>query len=195
MNYNFTVFTDHVINGTKPHTIRRISKRRPPRVGEMLQLYTGSRTPACHKLIDDLPCLGAQPIQIRTYWADDTLHGTITLAGVTLSPRQMARLIWNDGFRVGPKVDLKGFHDFFVIPGMDVVEVDGVLISWRPHSLLGIGALAGVGTGDWCRMSTRPPCWPHRVQRSRHSRACRMTHIRLTSDSMFPPHRTGCWPR
>lgn len=153
MLFNFTVFHDHLINGTKPHTIRRVSKRRPPRVGEMLQFYAGLRTRACHKLIPDLPCLGVQPIKIRTRWADDTLHGHIELAGVVLSPMQMARLIWNDGFRIGPKVDLKAFHDFFVIPGMTVVEVDGHLISWLNHSLLGIGAPAGVT--DWRRTLER----------------------------------------
>lgn len=150
MLFGFKVFQDLVINGTKPHTIRRISKRPPPRVGQTLHLYTGTRTKACHQLIPDIPCLGAQPIKIRTRWADGTLHGTIELAGVVLTPLQMLRLIWNDGFRVGPNgpvADLKGFHDFFVIPGMDVIEVDGHLISWHEHSLLHIGETAAAT--DW----------------------------------------------
>lgn len=48
--FNFTVFTDKVAAREKRMTIRRAARAKP---GDKLQLYTGMRTKACRKLVDD----------------------------------------------------------------------------------------------------------------------------------------------
>lgn len=56
-------FADQVRNLEKCQTIRARGKRRPPRVGEPLMLYTGMRQIGCHKLIDAV-CVAVDPISI-----------------------------------------------------------------------------------------------------------------------------------
>jgi hypothetical protein len=60
-------FADQVKNLEKRQTIRARGKRRPPRVGEPLMLYTGMRQVGCHKLLDAV-CTSVEPISmsIRT---------------------------------------------------------------------------------------------------------------------------------
>lgn len=52
-------FAAKVEDGSKPHTFRVEGKRRPPRVGETLSLYTGMRTKGC-RLIKRVPCVAVQ---------------------------------------------------------------------------------------------------------------------------------------
>ena len=56
-------FADQVKNGEKRQTIRARGKRRPPRVGEPLMLYTGMRQVGCHKLLDAV-CTSVEEISI-----------------------------------------------------------------------------------------------------------------------------------
>lgn len=56
-------FADQVKNLQKRQTIRARGKRRPPRVGEPLMLYTGMRQVACHKLLDAV-CTSVELISI-----------------------------------------------------------------------------------------------------------------------------------
>lgn len=52
MHYNFNKrFAPDVESGKKRQTIRKKGKRRPPLVGEPLQLYTGMRTKYCRLLV------------------------------------------------------------------------------------------------------------------------------------------------
>lgn len=63
--YNFQKqFCEPIKTGTKTHTIRRRGKRRHVRAGESLQLYTGQRTSACRKIVDDRQCIRVAPIEI-----------------------------------------------------------------------------------------------------------------------------------
>jgi hypothetical protein len=60
--YNFMArFAPSVEDGTKRQTIRACGKRRPPRRGEQLQLYTGMRTRNC-RLLRTAPCTAVYPI-------------------------------------------------------------------------------------------------------------------------------------
>lgn len=59
-------FADQVKNGEKRQTIRARGKRRPPRVGEPLMLYTGMRTQYCRKLLDTV-CASAEPISMSIW--------------------------------------------------------------------------------------------------------------------------------
>ena len=43
-------FAEDVESGRKPTTFRLFSRRRPPRIGETLHLYTGARTKQCRRL-------------------------------------------------------------------------------------------------------------------------------------------------
>lgn len=56
-------FADQVKNGEKRQTIRARGKRRPPRVGEPLMLYTGMRQVGCRKLLDAI-CTSVELISI-----------------------------------------------------------------------------------------------------------------------------------
>lgn len=60
-------FAHAVACGQKRQTIRARGKRRPPEVGEALQLYTGMRTMLCKKLVRPDPvCTSVEPITIST---------------------------------------------------------------------------------------------------------------------------------
>jgi len=64
MHYNFNKqFADDVESGKKRQTIRKKGKRRPPNVGEHLQLYTGMRTKVCRLLSREI-CKGISEIII-----------------------------------------------------------------------------------------------------------------------------------
>lgn len=56
-------FADQVKNLEKRQTIRARGKRRPPRVGEPLMLYTGTRQVGCRKLLDAV-CTSVEEIGI-----------------------------------------------------------------------------------------------------------------------------------
>ena len=65
--YNFKArFADQVKNLEKRQTIRARGKRRPPRVGEPLMLYTGMRTQNCRKLLD-AACASVEPISMSIW--------------------------------------------------------------------------------------------------------------------------------
>lgn len=59
-------FADQVKNGEKRQTIRARGKRRAPRVGEPLMLYTGMRTQYCRKLLDAV-CVAVEPISLSVW--------------------------------------------------------------------------------------------------------------------------------
>ena len=63
--YNFQPeFIEPILSGRKTSTIRPNGKRRHARPGELVQLYTGMRTPDCVRLLE-APCLRAIPIEIH----------------------------------------------------------------------------------------------------------------------------------
>lgn len=158
MLYPFTRAIDKIKDGTKPHTLRRLSKRKPPKVGQLLHLYEHMRKPDMQLIIEPIKCVGVQPAEIRMTWEGDKdtghLSGYITLNGVVLTPLQVLRLIWNDGFRIGPKSDQRTFFDFFALPSMQSIEFDGYLVSWAPHSLLCVGEPSA--HCDWLSTLERP---------------------------------------
>lgn len=60
--FNFMArFASSVEDGTKRQTIRAAGKRRPPRPGEQLQLYTGMRSRNC-RLLRSATCAAVYPI-------------------------------------------------------------------------------------------------------------------------------------
>lgn len=62
--FNFQArFAQAVRDGTKRQTIRARGKRRPPAVGEPLQLFSGMRTQYCQRLRGAI-CKSVRPISI-----------------------------------------------------------------------------------------------------------------------------------
>lgn len=98
--YNFKAqFADQVKNLEKRQTIRARGKRRAPRVGEPLMLYTGMRQVGCHKLLDAV-CTSVEPISIsmksRTVQMPRAMGGQP--AWVPLLEEEIEALATADGF-------------------------------------------------------------------------------------------------
>lgn len=92
-------FADQVKNLEKRQTIRARGKRRPPRVGEPLMLYTGMRQVGCHKLLDAV-CTSVDPISMsiksRTVTMPCAMSGQA--AWVPLLEEEIEALATADGF-------------------------------------------------------------------------------------------------
>ena len=108
-------FAGVVENGLKTQTIRKIRKR-PIRIGDTLQLYTGMRTKKCRKLMT------AVAIDIKTIVIDQTI---VMIDGNQIDSYDVGRLARADGFH-----SICEFKDFFNSHyGLPFV---GQLINWRP---------------------------------------------------------------
>lgn len=94
--YNFMAqFAEPVRNGSKPHTVRANGKRRHAVAGEMLQLYTGMRSPNC-VLLREVPCIGSWPAHLPV----SAKHGPLiwSIAGHSMGCETMDTFAQNDGF-------------------------------------------------------------------------------------------------
>ncbi|MBK6742478.1 MAG: hypothetical protein IPG66_05665 [Hydrogenophilales bacterium] len=121
--YNFKErFAPAIQSGAKCQTIRARGKRRPPKVGEALQLYQGLRTKEAKKLLGKVACTSVEAISIspRTgvvqmirgnYWD-------------VLDADEIEALAKADGFN-----SADDFFDFFLCQyGSNTVS--GYLIKW-----------------------------------------------------------------
>ncbi len=123
--YNFQrQFVPMILDGSKPHTIRR-RRKRPTRVGDMLMLYTGMRTKQC-KLIAISECVKITPIDI---WIQAS---TILINGVAIGDDEMFALIERDGFK---RENYKEFFQFFKRYERDVLD-DFEIIWWSVDLLM-----------------------------------------------------------
>lgn len=118
-----------VTAGTKTHTIRKWRKR-PFKVGDVLMLYTGFRTPACQKIRADTTCTAATEIAVfpereEVKLANGSRYGET--AGRCMTPEETERLAREDGFE-----NAEAFFKFF----QDVhgPELLGQLIEWSATS-------------------------------------------------------------
>jgi hypothetical protein len=84
-------FVEPIESGKKAQTIRAISKRRPPQVGETLYLYYAMRTKQCRK-IGEAICESVTAITITA------TSIRIGLVGDMLSPRALYNFAQADGF-------------------------------------------------------------------------------------------------
>lgn len=92
-------FADQVKNGEKRQTIRARGKRRPPRVGEPLMLYTGMRQVGCRKLLD-VVCTEVVPISIsiKSKTVQMTRNFGVEPRWVSLDDDEIEDLAKADGF-------------------------------------------------------------------------------------------------
>ena len=90
-------FADMVKSGQKRQTIRAAGKRKPPRVGDPLMLYTGMRQCGCRKLLDAV-CTGVTPISISTRSKTISVANTLLNRWQILTAEEADQLAIKDGF-------------------------------------------------------------------------------------------------
>lgn len=124
--YNFKPsFAPRIIDRTKQQTVRHAGKKRHARPGELVQLYTGLRTRAAQKIIDDPMCVAVDHIIIPV---DASFHhrvGTIEINGAPLELEAAAAFAIADGFP-----DLMHFGRFWLLTHGEG-RFEGVVVRWR----------------------------------------------------------------
>lgn len=113
--YNFKQqFAEAVESGRKTQTIRR-PRKRPPRPGDRLKLYTGQRTKSC-RLLREVTCTQVLPIRLD--------RDSVRVSGTRLSETALTWLALADGFESGEQL-LAFFERLYGLP----VELE--LIAWE----------------------------------------------------------------
>jgi len=109
-------FVEAIEAGTKRQTIRaRRKKSRHAEAGERIQVYTGMRTKACRKIIDDPLVIVSEPVQINA-------RGIKQSGKPVVDVEAFARA---DGF-----ADFAAMRAFFV-KAHGPLPFKGVLIRWK----------------------------------------------------------------
>ncbi len=117
-------FADDVATGAKRQTIRARGKRRPPKVGEQLQLYTGMRTAFCRRL-NTGTCVDVCEISISTRSKLVRIPSSVTNSWVDLFAEEAEQLAISDGF--------KSADEFFAwFEENHGPTFSGYLIRWEP---------------------------------------------------------------
>lgn len=120
--FNFlSQFADAVKHGEKRQTIRARGKRRPPRAGEPLQLFTGMRTAYCKKLAD-VTCMSVDQITISPNSKTVTMPDGRQFWS-SLFPDEIEALAKADGFNSAEE-----FFEFFAKNHGQTFS--GYLIKW-----------------------------------------------------------------
>lgn len=95
-------FVGAITSGTKRQTVRGY-RRRNPRPGEKLQLYTGLRRRTCRKLIEKDPiCTRVDEIEIEISQTISAKIASIVINGIPLSQKEIGDFARADGFKNGP---------------------------------------------------------------------------------------------
>lgn len=120
-------FAPDVESGKKRCTIRRAGKRLPPKVGDLLSLYTGMRTKYC-RLLRREKCTEVTPVFI-TFKDDKPVFMLGVIVGtekswIEVGAEQVTKLAIEDGFKSD-----EDFFDYFL---SDTDEFYGFLIEWEP---------------------------------------------------------------
>lgn len=124
--YNFMAqFAEPVINGNKPHTVRANGKRRHAVAGELLQLYTGMRSPKC-VLLREVHCIGSWLVHLPV----SATYGPLiwSIGGHSMDTETMDTFARNDGF-----ASVLHMSDWLVVTHGE--DFTGTLIAWewRPY--------------------------------------------------------------
>jgi len=121
---NFTLFIEKVIDGSKPHTIRRL-RLRPFKPGDDLSFFTAMRKSCCRRLRPNTFCTAAVPIMISSHPPQVRLGiGSRFYQDGFLPPKVIGELAKRDGFET-----VDAFFRFFSSANTDFT---GQLIEWRP---------------------------------------------------------------
>ncbi len=120
-------FAPLVKSGEKRQTIRVAGKRRPPRVGEKLFLYTGMRQCGCKKLMDAI-CTRVTPISISVPQKLISIPNETASAWRFLTPEEADVLAIADGFTGAAEL-------FKWVQETHGDTLSGNLIEWEPATL------------------------------------------------------------
>lgn len=119
-------FADDVESGKKNRTIRKSGKRKPPRVGDALQLFTGMRTRSCRKLADAI-CTNVRDIKVIPKYGEVHIRQQREINWFVFdSDKSLGQLSSLDGF--------KSIEDFFAFFEKDLNAsgaFEGYLIEWE----------------------------------------------------------------
>ena len=125
-------FVDAITSGTKLQTIRGY-RRRNPRIGEKLQLFTNLRRRTCRKLIEKDPiCTRVDEIEIEISQTISAKIASVVINGIPLNQKEIDDFARADGFKNGPLgwtavhamgSFFKRYHGFG--------RFHGVVIHWR----------------------------------------------------------------
>lgn len=126
-------FAAPIIAGTKRQTVR-MQRKRPPRVGEMLQLYTAMRTKYCRKIVPDVPCAEVSLIMITVDAEHPHLIAGITFDGVKgLRDHEIERFAVADGFAATGDISARRAMGNFWMRHHGPGEFIGHVIRWEPN--------------------------------------------------------------
>lgn len=121
--YNFKKqFVPMIIDGQKPHTIRK-RRKRPTKVGDVLKMFTGMRTKNCFQFAQAV-CTHVEPVIIYPS------VGKIMVDGAFMTDAEVNRLARRDGFE-----STKDFFMFFETTYGDYELDDFEIIWWKPGAL------------------------------------------------------------
>ena len=95
-------FADAITGGIKRQTVRGY-RRRNPRIGEKLQLFTNLRRSTCRKLIEKDPiCTRVDEIEIEISPEKAAKIASIVINGIPLNQKEIDDFAHADGFKNGP---------------------------------------------------------------------------------------------
>ncbi len=125
-------FAEPIIAGIKRQAVRA-GRKRPPRAGERLQLYTGMRTKQCRKIIPDPRCTEVSLILIVIDAAHPELIASIEIGAVPLNDRAIERFAGADGFTGHGEVSARRAMGNFWMRHHGPGEFLGHVIRWEPN--------------------------------------------------------------
>jgi hypothetical protein len=125
-------FAAPIIAGTKRQTIRA-GRKRPPRAGERLQLYTGMRTKHCRKIIPDPLCTEVRVICIEVDPAHPQIIASIDFGDFKLRDDVIERFAVADGFAAIEGCSARRAMGNFWMRHHGPGEFLGLLIRWEPN--------------------------------------------------------------
>jgi hypothetical protein len=125
-------FASDVERGIKLRTFRLDGKRRPPRVGETLQLYTGMRTKSC-RLLAKSDCTDVQRCMLNVGYRQSW---SVYLRRIELGDDAMIECLetleaLNDFAKLDGFADWSDLAAFFAPRAEYTGQVKGHLIHWR----------------------------------------------------------------
>ena len=125
-------FEEPIKAGTKRQTIRA-ERKRPPRVGERLQLYCGMRTRHCRKIVPDPLCTEVCVVLIVVDPDHQELIAEINFGDFKLNANEIERFAVADGFTASAGCSARRAMGNFWMRHHGPGEFMGLLIRWEPE--------------------------------------------------------------
>lgn len=125
-------FAEPILAGIKRQTVR-MHRKRPPRVGERLQLYVGMRTKHCRKIMPDPLCTEVCLVMITVDADSPELIAGITSDNRThLGNEAIERFAVADGFAASDGCSARRAMGNFWMRHHGAGQFIGTVIRWEP---------------------------------------------------------------